>query len=183
MPKVGSHLILTTPAPHVLQMTFNRPKQLNAMTDALENDIHHVFSWFENEPSLWVIILAGKGRAFCAGQDLKDWLSQNKTAETVKHSTGEPMQSDAEVARTIARLNRGGFGAMSARKSAKPIIAAIDGICLGGGTETLLNCDLVVASTRSIIGLPEVARGVVASQGGIPRLTQLCGHVSTRSIL
>lgn len=178
MPKVGSHLILTTPARHVLQMTLNRPKQLNAMTDAMEEDICRVFEWFETEPSLWVIILAGKGRAFCAGQDLKDWLSKNQTSETVRHASGEPMQLDAEVNKSIQRLKRGGFGGMSTRRSAKPIIAAVDGICMGGGTETILNCDMVVASTRSMIGLPEVARGVVAAMGGIPRLTQLCGHVS-----
>lgn len=178
MPKVGSHLILTTPARHVLQMTLNRPEQLNSMTDAMEDDICRVFDWFESEPSLWVIILAGKGRAFCAGQDLKDWLSKNRAYETTRHATGEPMQSEAEVNKTIQRLKRGGFGGMSARRSAKPIIAAVDGICMGGGTETILNCDIVVASTRSVIGLPEVARGVVAAMGGIPRLTQLCGHVS-----
>lgn len=178
MPEVGSHLILTTPARHVLQMTLNRPKQLNAMTDAMEADICRVFEWFETEPSLWVIILAGKGRAFCAGQDLKDWLGKNQTAQTVNHASGEPMQADVEVNKSLQRLKRGGFGGMSARRSAKPIIAAVDGICMGGGTETILNCDMVVASTRSVIGLPEVARGVVAAMGGIPRLTQLCGHVS-----
>lgn len=178
IPKVGSHLILTIPARHVLQMTLNRPKQLNAMTDAMEQDICRVFDWFETEPSLWVIILAGKGRAFCAGQDLKDWLNKNQTSETVRHATGEPMQPDAEVNKSLERLKRGGFGGMSTRRSAKPIIAAVDGICMGGGTETILNCDMVVASTRSVIGLPEVARGVVAAMGGIPRLTQLCGHVS-----
>lgn len=182
MPKVGSHLILTIPARHVLQMTLNRPKQLNSMTDAMEEDICRVFDWFETEPSLWVIILAGKGRAFCAGQDLKDWLSKNQTSDTMTHTTGEPMQSDAEVSKSIQRLKRGGFGGMSSRRSAKPIIAAVDGICMGGGTETILNCDMVVASTRSVIGLPEVARGVVAAMGGIPRLTQLCGHVSRKIV-
>ncbi|KIS69560.1 uncharacterized protein UMAG_02097 [Mycosarcoma maydis] len=183
MPKVGSHLILTIPARHVLQMTLNRPKQLNSMTDAMEEDICRVFDWFETEPSLWVIILAGKGRAFCAGQDLKDWLSKNQTSDTMTHTTGEPMQSDAEVSKSIQRLKRGGFGGMSSRRSAKPIIAAVDGICMGGGTETILNCDMVVASTRSVIGLPEVARGVVAAMGGIPRLTQLCGHQRASELL
>ena len=148
------------------------------MTDAMENDICRVFDWFENEPSLWVIILAGKGRAFCAGQDLKDWRDKNRTTQTVQHSSGEPMQADSELEITLGRMNRGGFGGMSTRRSCKPIIAAVDGICMGGGTETIINCDLVVVSTRSVIGLPEVARGVVAAMGGIPRLSQLCGHVS-----
>ncbi|SNX85554.1 related to enoyl-CoA hydratase [Melanopsichium pennsylvanicum] len=183
LPRVGSHLILTTPAKHVLRMTLNRPKQLNAMTDAMEEDVCRVFDWFETEPSLWVIILAGNGRAFCAGQDLKDWLSKNQTSQTTMHSSGEPMQSEAEIDKSIQRLKRGGFGGMSTRRSAKPIIAAVDGICMGGGTETILNCDIVVASTRSVIGLPEVARGVVAAMGGIPRLTQLCGHQRASELL
>lgn len=180
LPSVGAHLLLSLPAPHVLQLTFNRPEQLNAMTDALEADICRTLDWFEAEPSLWVVILSGKGRAFCAGQDLKDWLAKNRgNVVTVKHSSGEPMQADSEVQKSVNRMKTGGFGGMSARRSTKPILAAVDGICMGGGTETILNCDLVVASSRSVFGLPEVARGVVAAMGGIPRLSQLAGHVSS----
>lgn len=68
LPLVGEHLILTTPAPHVLMMKMNRPRQLNAMSWGMEQDMKKTLDWFEEEPSLWVVILTGNGRAFCAGQ-------------------------------------------------------------------------------------------------------------------
>lgn len=68
LPQVGEHLILSTPAPHVLMMKMNRPRQLNAMSYGMEQDMRKTLDWFEGEPSLWVVILTGNGRAFCAGQ-------------------------------------------------------------------------------------------------------------------
>ena len=68
LPVVGEHLILSTPAPHVLMMKMNRPRQLNAMSFGMEQDMKKTLDWFEQEPSLWVVILTGNGRAFCAGQ-------------------------------------------------------------------------------------------------------------------
>jgi len=69
-----------------------------------------------------------------------------------------------------------GFGSISRRQSTKPIIAAVNGGAYGGGMEIVLNCDLVVAGEDAKFALPEVKRGVVAIQGGIPRLTQVAGH-------
>ncbi|PWN48242.1 ClpP/crotonase [Violaceomyces palustris] len=180
-PKVGDHLILSFPSQHVLQLTLNRPKQLNAMTDALESDLSRVLDWFETEASLWVVIVTGRGRGFCAGQDLKEWLEKKKQGGEgavfeIDASTHLPIQSQSEIRNVIQRVESGGFGSISTRKSSKPFIAAIDGVCMGGGMEIMLNCDLVVASSRSTFALPEVARGVVAAQGGIPRLSQICGH-------
>ncbi|EPQ28754.1 uncharacterized protein PFL1_03557 [Pseudozyma flocculosa PF-1] len=184
LPKVGSHLVLSLPAPHVFQMTLNRPQQLNAMTDELEVDIRRSFDFFEHEPSLWIMVLTGNGRAFCAGQDLKNWLDKNRgKVETVLHPSGQPMQAESEYSKSLQRLHQGGFGALSTRRSTKPIIAAVDGICMGGGAETLVNCDIVVASQRSVFAFPEVKRGVVAAMGGIPRLSQLCGHQRASELL
>lgn len=68
LPQVGEHLILSTPTQHVLQVKMNRPRQLNAMSHAMETDMRKVFDWFEETSTLWVAILTGAGRAFCAGQ-------------------------------------------------------------------------------------------------------------------
>ncbi|KAN0063066.1 hypothetical protein ACQY0O_004229 [Thecaphora frezii] len=184
LPTVGSHLLLTLPAPNVLQMTLNRPAQLNAMTEELEADVRRAYDFFEHEPSLWILILTGTGRAFCAGQDLKNWLEKNQAhVETVSHPSGQPMQAEAEYQKSLHRLAHGGFGGLSARRSTKPVIAAVDGICMGGGAEVIVNCDLVVASERSVFAFPEVKRGVVAAMGGIPRLSQLCGHQRASELL
>ncbi|KAG6835910.1 hypothetical protein H0H93_013473 [Arthromyces matolae] len=72
--------------------------------------------------------------------------------------------------------NDHGFASISRRQSVKPIIAAVCGGAYGGGTEIILNCDIVIADTGAKFALPEVKRGVVAIQGGIPRLAQIAGH-------
>ncbi|CAE7060887.1 unnamed protein product [Rhizoctonia solani] len=153
-PSHGPHLIVSYPARHVLQLTLNRPRFLNAMTDDFKADIGRVMNW--------VVIITGNGRAFCAGQDLKNW---KKKQDAGSNRDGEEMAEDVN-----------GFASLSRRRCIKPIIAAVNGIAMGGGVEILLNCDLVVASRDAKLGLPEVKRGVVAFAGGIPRLQRIAGH-------
>ncbi|KAF4548824.1 Mevalonyl-coenzyme A hydratase sidH-like protein [Elsinoe fawcettii] len=69
-----------------------------------------------------------------------------------------------------------GFGALSRRNGLKPVIAAVNGICFGGGCEIIVNCDLVLASTNATIALPEVKRGVVAIAGALPRIVRTIGR-------
>lgn len=88
----------------------NRPEALNAMTDGMEGDLRKMLDWFEEENSLWCVVVTGTGRAFCAGQDLKDW---QKTAST-RQSPSEKMRS-----------NPHGFGSLARRRSKKPIIIAV----------------------------------------------------------
>ncbi|GAA5923240.1 enoyl-CoA hydratase/isomerase family protein [Sporobolomyces koalae] len=152
-PSVGPHLVVTFPLPKVLQLRLNRPEALNAMTDALEEDLREMLDWFEEENSLWTVVITGTGRAFCAGQDLKDW---QKTAAT-RQSPSEKMKS-----------NPHGFGSLARRRSKKPIIIAINGTTMGGGAEAAVNGDIVIGCEGAKFGFPEVLRGVVASVGGIP---------------
>jgi enoyl-CoA hydratase/carnithine racemase len=68
-----------------------------------------------------------------------------------------------------------GFGGLARRKGKKPIICAVNGLCFGGGTEMIINSDLVIATSRTLFGLPEVKRGVVALAGALPRLVRTVG--------
>lgn len=68
-----------------------------------------------------------------------------------------------------------GFGGLARRKGKKPVVAAVNGLCFGGGSEMIINSDLVIASSRSMFGLPEVKRGVVALAGALPRLVRTVG--------
>jgi enoyl-CoA hydratase len=106
----------------------------------------------ENDDEVWVGILTGaktdKGYIFCAGADLKQ------------------MSVDPAGMQTA----RGGFGGIATRDRTKPIIAAVDGPALAGGTEIVLSCDLVVASRTAVFGIPEVKRNLVAAAGGLFRL-------------
>jgi enoyl-CoA hydratase/carnithine racemase len=68
-----------------------------------------------------------------------------------------------------------GFGGLARRKGKKPVICAVNGLCFGGGTEMIVNADIVIASSRTVFGLPEVKRGVVALAGALPRLVRTVG--------
>jgi enoyl-CoA hydratase/carnithine racemase len=168
-PSVSDELQLDFPAEHVIVMTLNRPKALNAMSTTMANDLKRVLSWFEAENQLWVAILTGNGRLFCAGADLKAWNELAQKGNTNHQET---------VAATVH-----GFGSVSRRHSCKPIIAAVVGGAHGGGMEMLVNCDLVVASSDAKFSFPEVKRGVVAILGGIPRLARICGHQKASELL
>jgi len=72
--------------------------------------------------------------------------------------------------------NKDGFGSISRRQSNKPIIAAVNGGAYGGGMEIVVNCDLVVAEEHAKFGFTEVKRGVVVTQGALPRLIRIAGH-------
>ncbi|KAJ3739641.1 enoyl-CoA hydratase [Lentinula detonsa] len=161
-PPHSEQLLVSFPAEHVMMLTLNRPQSRNAMTLQMQKDLETLLDWFSEESALWVVILTGAGKLFCAGADLIEW---NKDQQSGKSEEQERVAS-----------NRYGFGSISRRQLIKPIIAAVNGGAYGGGTEIVLNCDIVVAGEDAKFALPEVKRGVVAAAGGIPRISQISGH-------
>ncbi|KIK67565.1 hypothetical protein GYMLUDRAFT_37720 [Collybiopsis luxurians FD-317 M1] len=161
-PPHSDQLIVSFPTEHVLLLTLNRPNSRNAMTPQMQRDLKNVLDWFSEEPDLWVVVVTGAGKLFCAGADLKEWNKEQQGGkrDEQKRATSDPY----------------GFGSLSRRQLSKPIIAAVNGGAHGGGTEMVLNCDIVVAGSDAKFALPEVKRGVVAGAGGIPRLAQIAGH-------
>ncbi len=145
-------------------VTLNRPKQLNALRTIMHDHLDKLWTWFESEPTLRVAVFIGAGRGFCAGADLREWNDKHKTAEHSKNAT-EPEE-----------WNINGFGGVSNRRSKKPIIGAINGLCMGGAMEMVINLDIVIATEAAKFALPEVKRGVVAIQGALPRLTRIVGR-------
>ncbi|MXZ77158.1 MAG: crotonase/enoyl-CoA hydratase family protein [Acidimicrobiia bacterium] len=142
-------LVLYEAEGRIAVITMNRPESRNAMSPELSAALGEAFDRFDADDDLWVAILAGNGRVFCAGADLKA-LSEGRAAGII---TAEE-----------------GFGRFARRQRDKPVIAAVDRPAVAGGFELVLGCDLVVASTEAAFGLPEVKRSLVASEGGVTRL-------------
>jgi enoyl-CoA hydratase len=137
---------------NVAVVTINRPDARNAVNTAVAQGIEEAVDRLEADDEVWVGILTGartgKGYIFCAGADLKQ------------------MSADPGGMMT----ERGGFGGFVRRERTKPIIAAVDGPALAGGTELAIACDLIVASRTAVFGIPEVKRNLVAAAGGLFRL-------------
>ncbi|MGH9113434.1 MAG: crotonase/enoyl-CoA hydratase family protein [Acidimicrobiales bacterium] len=127
----------------------NRPEARNAVNGAVAEGIEEAIDKIEADDSIWVGILTGEPPVFCAGADLKEINAGNAANLQTK---------------------RGGFAGIVQRQRTKPIIAAVDGPALAGGTEIVVSCDLVVASTTASFGIPEVKRSLVAAAGGLFRL-------------
>lgn len=138
----------------VAVITLNRPEARNAVNGDVATGLEAAIDQLEADEDVWVAVLqantAGQERpVFCAGADLKAISSgQAGGLSTAK----------------------GGFAGLVARQRTKPLIAAVDGPALAGGTEIVLACDLVVASTEARFGVPEVKRSLVAAAGGLFRL-------------
>ena len=128
-------------------ITINRPKAKNAVNGAVARGIADALDELDARKDVSVYILTGAGGTFCAGMDLKGFL------------TGDSPSVEGR-----------GFGGLTERTPAKPVIAAIEGYALAGGFELALGCDLLVAASDAKFGLPEVTRGLVAGAGGVLRL-------------
>ncbi|PLN79731.1 ClpP/crotonase-like domain-containing protein [Aspergillus taichungensis] len=161
---------LTFPTPHVLLVTLSRPKQLNCINTAGHHELHAVWEWMDAEPDLRVGVLTGEGRAFCAGADLKEW---NDTANSNSQAQSQSQPQSPSQQRTTPST---GFGGLSRRSGKKPLICAVNGLCLGGGCEMVVNADVVIAAQDAFFGFPEVQRGVVAWAGALPRVVRTIGR-------
>jgi crotonobetainyl-CoA hydratase len=136
-------------AGHVAIITFNRPTALNAMNTAMSDVVGVLLERAAGDEDVRVVVITGAGRAFCAGADLKELA--------------------AGAVPPLAHPDWG-FAGIVQHWIDKPIIAAVNGYAMGGGTEIVLACDLVVASEDAMLGLPEVKRGLFAAGGGVVRL-------------
>ncbi|WP_330255581.1 crotonase/enoyl-CoA hydratase family protein [Nocardia sp. NBC_00565] len=135
---------------HIAIITLNRPEAMNAVNSALSIAVGAALEQLAADRELRVGVITGAGRAFCAGADLKELARGNGI-----HDPAHPEY---------------GFAGLVQHFVDKPLIAAVNGFALGGGTEIVLACDLAVMSADAELGLPEVKRGLFAAAGGVLRL-------------
>jgi crotonobetainyl-CoA hydratase len=135
-------------------VTLNRPEVMNALHSPAHFELHRVFDDFANDPEQWVAIVTGAGdRAFSAGNDLKWQAAGGKRG-----------------------WDKSGFGGLAERFDCdKPIIAAVNGVAMGGGFEIALACDLIIAAENAVFALPEPKVGLAALAGGLHRLPRQIG--------
>ena len=137
--------VRTTRDNHILTVTLDRPERLNSLHAPACFELDRIWSDFQADPDLWIAIVNGAGRAFCAGHDLAD-------------APDAPMPAS-------------GWAGIARRSDIdKPIIAAVHGAALGGGFEIALACDLIVADETARFALSEPRVGAVALGGGVQRL-------------
>jgi len=141
---------------HLLIVTINRPEVMNALHPMANQELSDIFDEFAANPELWVAIVTGAGdKAFSAGNDLK------YHAELRAKTGGRPHAPPK------------GFGGLTNRHDLdKPVIAAVNGVAMGGGFEIALACDLIIASDRARFALPEPRVGLAAGASGMQRLSR-----------
>ena len=144
--------ILTAADGGVFTVTLNRPEKMNAITPAMHMALEAAFDHFAADDALQVCIVTGAGeRAFCAGSDLTAFDPEAPYPKT------------------------GYAGIVERHDLTKPVIAAVNGLALGGGFELALSCDMIVAAPKAVFGLPEPKVGLFAIGGGIHRLVRQTG--------
>lgn len=138
----------------VTVVTLNRPEVMNALHSPAHFELHRLFDDFAADPDQWIAIVTGAGdRAFSAGNDLKWQAAGGKRG-----------------------FDTSGFAGLTSRFDCdKPIIAAVNGVAMGGGFEIALACDLIVASENATFALPEPRVGLAALAGGLHRLPRQIG--------
>jgi enoyl-CoA hydratase len=145
-------------------VTFNRPQVLNALNTATVTETLDAVLALASDPAVRVLVFTGEGRAFVAGADIKEL--QGKTPET---------------ARIYSELGHRLFTAI--QDMDKPVIAAINGFCLGGGAEVALSCDIRIASDRAVFGLPETILGIIPGWGATQRTSRLVGPAVAKELI
>src|SRR6185312_6190525 len=146
------------------RLTFNRPETLNAMDKRMMDEIIDGLEVITRPGAASVDIIAGSGRAFMAGADIKEYSRQTPEEFKVFQEKGRRLYGLIEQANI-------------------PFIAAVNGFALGGGFEIALACDFIVAAASAKLGLPEVHLGLIPGGGGAQRLLQRIGMARTKEML
>lgn len=152
-------------------ITMNRPQKLNALDGELWMGLEKAAKAIEHEPSVRVAIITGAGRAFCAGLDVKALASPEEMFSVLAFR--DAFQG--------VQYFRGVFSMYASL--AVPVIAAINGPCIGGGMEIALACDIRLASENAVFSIPEVTYGIIPDCGGTQRLPRVIGPSRARDLI
>jgi len=145
---------------NIAVISFNRPEAMNALNNQTRAEFTAAIAEVAADDEIKVLILTGSGKAFVAGSDIKEFS-----------------QTTPYVAHNIQRLGE------MVEKLQKPVIAAVNGFCLGGGCEIAMGCDIVIASEKAKFGQTEINIGIIPGGGGTQRLPRLIGVCKAKELI
>jgi enoyl-CoA hydratase len=146
----------------VALVRLNRPEALNALNQQLIGELDQALTAFEADPTIGCIVLTGSEKAFAAGADIKEMRDKSFV--------------DALLQDFISRWD-------CVARARKPIIAAVAGFALGGGSELAMMCDFILAADNANFGQPEIKLGVIPGAGGTQRLTRAIGKAKAMDLV
>ena len=155
-------VILTRTEGRVGIVTLNRPKQLNALSDALMDQLSAALLSFDADPEIGCMVVTGSEKAFAAGADVKEMAEKTY----VESYLGKFLDGWTRISETR-----------------KPVIAAVSGFCLGGGLELAMMCDIIIASETARFALPEITLGIMPGAGGTQRLPRFIGKAKAMDLI
>lgn len=156
MDNLNDLINLSTPETNILQITLNRPQQLNALSHEVLQTLAHILAEVKQDKSIKAVLLTGEGKGFCAGADIKQLAAVNGPTGLAFARFGQ------SVFRSLELLG-------------KPSLAAIHGFAFGGGCELAMAATLRIAAVNAVFGQPEIKLGVIPGFGGTQRLARLVG--------
>ena len=149
----------------VATITLNRPKSLNALNTALLTELRDALEDAETDAAVHTIVITGSGeKAFCAGADITELVEKSPKEASEWSSWAQGITTYMEKLR-------------------KPVIAKINGFCLGGGLELAMACDFRIASEKAVFGLPEINLAIIPGGSGTQRLPRLIGKTKAMEML
>ncbi|MDO8308887.1 MAG: enoyl-CoA hydratase-related protein [Actinomycetota bacterium] len=146
---------------HVATITIDRPERLNALDSEAYSELAECWRIVESDDSIRVAVITGVGRSFCVGADIR----------------AHPRETESWVSSPPIRLINTGLELF------KPVIAGVNGFCLGGGLTMLLATDIRIAAASATFRLPEVARGLIPGNGGTQRLIEQIPYAAAMDLL
>jgi len=165
MPASYANIQLTHHENGIAHLIINRPEKLNALNNAVLNELDSVFETIANDKKIRALILKSAGdKAFVAGADISELANLNKESGREASEKGQRVFQKIE-------------------NCPKPVVALVHGYALGGGAELALSAHMRIATPNAVFGLPEVSLGLIPGYGGTQRLTKLIGKAKAMQMI
>jgi enoyl-CoA hydratase/carnithine racemase len=167
----------------VYRVTFNRPEKHNALTVSMQKQLHEVVRAVRFDEEARILIFTGAGNTFCAGDDIVEFpvLANRKLAYDSATALPEPASNPAANGFVVFSMFQE-TAAMIENLYDVVTIAAVDGVCMGGGLEVTMCCDFVLTTPDARWGMPEIDMGLTPGWGGCTRMQRFAGRRRTKEI-